>query len=170
VRALGHLPMAWCLILLFRPLSLVISFILKLDVINTGYIVYSLFVTLCVKLDPGTHKVMHSVLALKLGVTEDKAIPWQCTWVRRWAVAGRDHGQGDDGSRAATRHVDGMITLAHRRTRSLWPSGPWVGSKQRWAGLVTIFPNIQTLFQHSNFENTKNSLLDVQNFPNFTWW
>jgi hypothetical protein len=28
-----------------------------------------LFVTLCVKLDPGTHKGMHSVLAQKLGVT-----------------------------------------------------------------------------------------------------
>jgi hypothetical protein len=30
----------------------------------------SLFVILCVKLDPGTHKGMHSVLALKLGVTK----------------------------------------------------------------------------------------------------
>jgi hypothetical protein len=29
----------------------------------------SLFVALCVKLDPGTHKYMHLVLALKLGVT-----------------------------------------------------------------------------------------------------
>jgi hypothetical protein len=29
-----------------------------------------LFVALCVKLDPGTHKGMHSVLAKKLGVTE----------------------------------------------------------------------------------------------------
>jgi hypothetical protein len=29
-----------------------------------------LFVTLCVKLDPNTHKGMHSVLAYKLGVTE----------------------------------------------------------------------------------------------------
>jgi hypothetical protein len=28
-----------------------------------------LFVALCVKLDPGTHKGMHSVLAYKLGVT-----------------------------------------------------------------------------------------------------
>jgi hypothetical protein len=26
-----------------------------------------LFVTLCVKLDPGTHKVMHSVFGLKTG-------------------------------------------------------------------------------------------------------
>jgi hypothetical protein len=30
----------------------------------------SLFVALCVKLDPGTHTDTHSVLALKLGVTE----------------------------------------------------------------------------------------------------
>jgi hypothetical protein len=30
----------------------------------------SLFVTLCVKIDPGTHKGMHLVLALKLGVTK----------------------------------------------------------------------------------------------------
>jgi hypothetical protein len=28
----------------------------------------SLFVTLCVKIDPDTHKEMHLVLALKLGV------------------------------------------------------------------------------------------------------
>jgi hypothetical protein len=27
-------------------------------------------VALCVKLDPGTHKGMHSILVLKLGVTE----------------------------------------------------------------------------------------------------
>jgi hypothetical protein len=30
----------------------------------------SVLVALCVKLDPGTHKGMHSVLALKLGVIE----------------------------------------------------------------------------------------------------
>jgi hypothetical protein len=30
----------------------------------------SLFITLCVTLDPGTHKDMHSVLDLKLGVTQ----------------------------------------------------------------------------------------------------
>jgi hypothetical protein len=29
----------------------------------------SLFIALCLKLDPGTHKGIHSVLALKLGVT-----------------------------------------------------------------------------------------------------
>jgi hypothetical protein len=29
----------------------------------------SLFVTLCVKIDPSTHKGIHSVLTLKLGVT-----------------------------------------------------------------------------------------------------
>jgi hypothetical protein len=30
----------------------------------------SLFVALCVKIDPNTHKGMHSILALKLGVTD----------------------------------------------------------------------------------------------------
>jgi hypothetical protein len=30
----------------------------------------SLLVTICVKIDPDTHKGMHSVLALKLGVTK----------------------------------------------------------------------------------------------------
>jgi hypothetical protein len=69
VRAPGHLPVAWCLFPLFRSLGLVISFKLKLDVINTGYTIISLFITLCVKVDPGTHKCMHLVLVLKLGVT-----------------------------------------------------------------------------------------------------
>jgi hypothetical protein len=36
----GHLPMACCLFSLFSPLGLVISFIIRLDVINTGYTVY----------------------------------------------------------------------------------------------------------------------------------
>jgi hypothetical protein len=36
----------------------------------------SLLVTLCVKLDPDTHKGMHSVLALKLSVTE--VVPEPC--------------------------------------------------------------------------------------------
>jgi hypothetical protein len=35
-----HLPMAWCFIPLFRPLGLVISFIIRLDVINTSYTIY----------------------------------------------------------------------------------------------------------------------------------
>jgi hypothetical protein len=35
-----HLPVVWCLYPLLRPLGLVISFILRLDVINTGYTVY----------------------------------------------------------------------------------------------------------------------------------
>jgi hypothetical protein len=56
MRAPGHLPVVWCFVLLCRPLGLVISVILRLDVINTGYTIYSLFVTLCMKLDPGTHK------------------------------------------------------------------------------------------------------------------
>jgi hypothetical protein len=36
----GHLPVAWCLFLLFRSFDLVIGFILRLNVINTNYIVY----------------------------------------------------------------------------------------------------------------------------------
>jgi hypothetical protein len=34
----------------------------------------SLFVTLCVKIDPSTHKGMHLVLALKLGVTHRQGL------------------------------------------------------------------------------------------------
>jgi hypothetical protein len=59
----------WCLFPLFRPLGLVISFVITYVVINTGFLFISLFVALCAKLDPGTHKGMYSVLALKLGVT-----------------------------------------------------------------------------------------------------
>jgi hypothetical protein len=56
----GHLPMArWCP---FR--CLVISgLVIKYDVINTDYAIYSTILALCVKLDPDTHKGMHSVLA-----------------------------------------------------------------------------------------------------------
>jgi hypothetical protein len=36
----GHLPVVWCYIPLLRPLGFVISFILRLDVINTSYTVY----------------------------------------------------------------------------------------------------------------------------------
>jgi hypothetical protein len=36
----GHLPVVWCLVPLFRSVSLVISFMLRLDVINTGYTIY----------------------------------------------------------------------------------------------------------------------------------
>jgi hypothetical protein len=36
----GHLPVVWCFIPLCRPLSFVISFVIKLDVINIGYTVY----------------------------------------------------------------------------------------------------------------------------------
>jgi hypothetical protein len=43
---------------------------LRLDVINNGYTI-SLFVALCVKVDPITHKGMYSILALKLGATEN---------------------------------------------------------------------------------------------------
>jgi hypothetical protein len=38
-------------------------FVIRYVVINTGYTVILLFVALCVKLDPDTHKGMHSVLA-----------------------------------------------------------------------------------------------------------
>jgi hypothetical protein len=56
VQAPGHLPIVWCLIPLFGPLGLVISFIIRLDVINIVILFTSLFVALCVKFDPGTHK------------------------------------------------------------------------------------------------------------------
>jgi predicted aspartyl protease len=46
------------------------SFVLRRAVINTGFTIYlTITLALCVKIDLGTHKVMHSVLALKLGVT-----------------------------------------------------------------------------------------------------
>jgi hypothetical protein len=50
VQAPDHLPVVWCYVSLFRPFGLVISYVLILDVINTGYTVYSLFFTLCLKL------------------------------------------------------------------------------------------------------------------------
>jgi hypothetical protein len=55
----------WC------PFCCIVHFglVIRYDVINTGYTIFSLFVALCVKFDPGTHKGMHSVLALKPGVT-----------------------------------------------------------------------------------------------------
>jgi hypothetical protein len=46
----GHLPAVWCYVLLFRLFGPVISYVLRIDVINTGYTVYSQFVALCVKL------------------------------------------------------------------------------------------------------------------------
>jgi hypothetical protein len=54
---------AWCPFLLFRPLGLVISYV----VINTGLLFISLFVTLCVKLDPDTHKGNAYNFSLKTG-------------------------------------------------------------------------------------------------------
>jgi hypothetical protein len=59
----GHLHVAWCLFPLFRPLGLVIRYI----VLNTGLLFSSLFVALCVKLDPGTHKGNASSFGLKTG-------------------------------------------------------------------------------------------------------
>jgi hypothetical protein len=35
-----HLPVVWCFVLLHRPLGPVISFILRLNVLDTGYTVY----------------------------------------------------------------------------------------------------------------------------------
>jgi hypothetical protein len=40
VRAPSHLPVAWCLSPLLRPLGLVISFVIRIDVLNTGYAIY----------------------------------------------------------------------------------------------------------------------------------
>jgi hypothetical protein len=70
MRAPDHLHVVWCFIPLCRPLGLVISFVIKLDVINIGYTIYFTIVALCVKFDHGTHKCKHSVLSLKLGVTD----------------------------------------------------------------------------------------------------
>jgi hypothetical protein len=58
----------WCFVPLCRPLGLVISFYIKTR--YNKHLLYCLFhfVALCVKIDPGTHKGMHSILALKLGV------------------------------------------------------------------------------------------------------
>jgi hypothetical protein len=54
---------AWCPFPLFRPLGLVISYI----VINTGLLFISLFVALCVKLDPSTHNGNAFSFSLKPG-------------------------------------------------------------------------------------------------------
>jgi hypothetical protein len=40
VQALGHLPVVWCFVPLLRPLGLVISSIIRLDVINTSDPIY----------------------------------------------------------------------------------------------------------------------------------
>jgi hypothetical protein len=32
----GHLPMVWCFVPLLRPLGLVIRYVIRLNVINTG--------------------------------------------------------------------------------------------------------------------------------------
>jgi hypothetical protein len=59
-ETLGHLHVArWCPICCLVLPRLVIRY----DVINTSYTVYSTIFALCVKLDPGTHKGIHSVLA-----------------------------------------------------------------------------------------------------------
>jgi hypothetical protein len=56
---------AWCPFPLFRPLGLVISFVIRYIVLNTGLLFISLFVALCVKIDPGTHKGNASSFSLK---------------------------------------------------------------------------------------------------------
>jgi hypothetical protein len=53
----------WCPFLLFRPLGLVISYV----VINIGLLFISLFVALCVKLDPCTYKGNAFSFSLKTG-------------------------------------------------------------------------------------------------------
>jgi hypothetical protein len=60
-----HLPVASCPSLLFRPLGLVISFIIRYVVSNTSLLFISLFVALCVKHDHGTHKGNASSFGLK---------------------------------------------------------------------------------------------------------
>jgi hypothetical protein len=65
----SFLPVMWCFVPLCRPLGLVISFYIKTRCNKHWfYLFISLFVALCVKIDPDTHKGMHSVFALKLGV------------------------------------------------------------------------------------------------------
>jgi hypothetical protein len=76
VRAPCHLLVVWRFIPLLRPLALVISCVIRLDVINAGYTIFSLFIALYVKFDPDTHKGVHSVLALKLGVTKVVSEPY----------------------------------------------------------------------------------------------
>ena len=67
MRAPDHLPVAWCPFPLFRPLGLVISFVIRYDVLNTGLLFISLFVALCVEIDPGTHKGNAFSFDLKTG-------------------------------------------------------------------------------------------------------
>jgi hypothetical protein len=57
------LLVAWCPFQLFRSLGHVISYV----VINTSLLFISLFVPLCVKLDPGTHKGNAFSFSLKTG-------------------------------------------------------------------------------------------------------
>jgi hypothetical protein len=66
----GLLPVASCLFPLFRPLGLVIIYV----VTNTGLLFIPFFVTLCVKLDPGTHKGNALSFSLKTGCDRYKSI------------------------------------------------------------------------------------------------
>jgi hypothetical protein len=72
----GVLPVAWCPFPLFRPLGLVISYV----VINTGLLFISLFVSLCVKLDPDTHKGNAFSFSLKTGCDSRGSRGASCNW------------------------------------------------------------------------------------------
>jgi hypothetical protein len=54
---------SWCPLPLFRPLGLVISYV----VINAGLLFISPFIALCVKLDPSTHNGNAFSFSLKTG-------------------------------------------------------------------------------------------------------
>jgi hypothetical protein len=62
---------AWCPFPLFKPLGLVISYI----VINNGLLFISLFVTLFVKLDPSRHKGNAFSFSLKIGCDRKFVLP-----------------------------------------------------------------------------------------------
>jgi hypothetical protein len=62
---------AWCPFPLFGPLGLVISYV----VINTGLLFISLFVALCVKLDPDTHEGNEFSFSLKTGCDSSPTMP-----------------------------------------------------------------------------------------------
>jgi hypothetical protein len=67
MMAPGHPLVAWYPFPLFRPLGRVISFAIRYVVLNTSLLFILLFVTLCVKLDPDTHKGSASSFGLKTG-------------------------------------------------------------------------------------------------------
>jgi hypothetical protein len=80
----------------------------------------------------------------KLGQCEDKVIPCRRTWARRWTTAGRDHGRGDGGNRAATWHAYHAVALAG------WASGGTVQVGRAQFTNTTEFPIIDCFLQLSN--------------------